>query len=80
MPTTSGETVALNWTTTDINQVDSLGPVSWEALIQYAIDIKLRCDGNSIQITCQLSSDYSLAARTFYPAATFDCIGPWVKG
>jgi hypothetical protein len=22
----------------------------------------------------------SLAARTYYPAAAFDCIGPWVKG
>lgn len=60
MPTTDDETVALNWATTDITREDSLGPVDWEALVQYAVDIKLQRDGINCPITCQLSSEYNM--------------------
>ncbi|KND93773.1 hypothetical protein TOPH_01933 [Tolypocladium ophioglossoides CBS 100239] len=63
MSTTGGEMVALNWATTDIKQEKSLQPVNWEALVQYAIDIKRRREGNNGLITCHLSFEYNKGGR-----------------
>ncbi|KAI9784714.1 MAG: hypothetical protein M1816_000717 [Peltula sp. TS41687] len=77
MPTTSSEIVALNWASTDINQVDSLGPVNWNALVQYAVDVKRRRDGINSPITCQLSSEYNMGGLNLVRRLHFQD-GSWV--
>lgn len=78
MATTNDETVALNWATTDINGEDSLGPVNWEALVQYAVDIKLQLDGINGPITCQLSSEYNMGGLNLVRRLHFQDGTCWV--
>jgi hypothetical protein len=66
----ASNTLALNWATTDINAERSLGPVNWEALQEYAINVKRKHAGNhDVQTTCQ----QLVAQRIDQPSALFVC-------
>lgn len=78
MPTSSDEVVVLNWATTDINRVESLGPVNWEALVQFAVNTKRRHDGYNGPMTCQLSAEYNMGGLNLVRRLDFQDGTRWV--
>ncbi|KAI0398907.1 kinase-like protein [Xylaria palmicola] len=78
MPTASDQVVALNWMTGNTKREDSLGPINWDALVQYATNIKGQRDGNRDWITCQLSSEYNMGGRNLVRRLDFQDGTHWI--
>jgi aminoglycoside phosphotransferase (APT) family kinase protein len=75
----ASNTLALNWATTDINAERALGPVNWEALQEYAINVKRKHAGNhDVQTTCQLSSEYNMGGLNLVRRLEFQDGTSWI--